>query len=138
MLSADGSITVTIEPSSDYQIGSPASAVIKIIDDETPELTVTAGSAVTEGAETAGVADKAVFTISSDTDLGPDFNFRYSVDQDGNVLTAATTLPELRSLAEKTFTASGGKYITTLEFEIDDDEVKEEVGSITLILVNKD
>ena len=136
VLSADGSITVTIEPSSDYQIGSPASAVIKIIDDETPELTISAGPTVQEGAETGGVADKAVFTISSDTDLGPDFNFRYSVDQTGNVLTSATTL-RTPLIAVKTFTPSGGKYITTLEFEIDDDEVKEEVGSITLYLLTK-
>ena len=136
MLSADGSITVTIEPSSDYQIGSPASAVIKIIDDETPELTVTAGSAVTEGAETAGVADKAVFTISSDSDLGSDFIFRYSVDQSGNFLTS-TTSTRTPLLATKTFTPSGGKYITTLEFDIDDDEVKEEVGSVTLFLLAK-
>ena len=51
-------------------------------------------------------------------------------------MTAATTL-RTPLIAVKTFTASGGKYITTLEFEIDDDEVKEEVGSITVYLLTK-
>ena len=136
VLSTDGSITVTIQPSNEYQIGGPASKVVKIIDDETPELTITAGPAVYEGSETAGVADKVVFTISSDTDLGADFNFRYSVDQTGNVLTSATTL-RTPLIATKTFTQSGSEYITTLEFEIDDDEVKEEVGSVILYLLAK-
>ena len=98
-----------------------------------PVLTVSAGPAVDEGS-----GDKATFTISSDEDLGTGFKFRYQLTQRGNVLASGPTIGS-SVLAEKDFTESGGKYITTFEFDIEDDtDTKEETGLVTLTLLAKD
>ena len=109
---------------------------VMIVDDEAapviPELTVSAGPDVTEGS-----GAKATFTISSDDNLGTGFKFRYQVSQTGSFLTTATTTGT-PLLATEDFTLTNGKYITTLEFDIEDDGLKEDTGAVMLTLLAKD
>ena len=77
----DGSVTVTVDDGSGYTAGDPASGTVAVRDDDTPlpVVTVSAGSAVTEGgdaaftltASPAPAADLAVsVTVATDGDWG--------------------------------------------------------------------
>ena len=56
----DGSVSVTVAAGNGYTVGSPASGTVSIADDDAllPEVTVSAGGAVTEGGD-------AVFTVTA-------------------------------------------------------------------------
>ena len=129
-----GTISVVVNRGNGYETSSATPVNVTVtppIPD--PVLTVSAGPAVDEGS-----GDKATFTITSDDDLGAGFIFRYQLTQIGNVLASGPTIgsPVRES---KDFTPSGGKYITTFEFDIEDDaNTKEITGLVTLTLLAKD
>ena len=54
----DGSVTVTVQPGSDYVVASPSAATIILIDDDTPRVSVAAAGDVTEGTD-------ATFTVTA-------------------------------------------------------------------------
>ena len=54
----NGTVTATVQAGNDYDVGSPASSTITIIDDDTPYVSISGGSAVTEG-------EAATFTLSA-------------------------------------------------------------------------
>ena len=54
----DGSVTVTVTDGSGYTVGDPASGTVVLRDDDVPVVTVSAGSAVTEGGN-------ATFTLTA-------------------------------------------------------------------------
>ena len=115
-------------------VGQNTTGTVTITDDDTPSvprLTVSAGSNVDEGS-----GNKAIFTISSDHNLGTDFKFRYQLSQTGNVLSDGRTL-DTSILATEDFILSDRKYVTTIELAIDDDNTKEHTGTVTLTLLAK-
>ena len=65
----DGSVTVTVTDGSGYTVGDPASGTVAIRDDDVPVVTVSGGSAVTEGGNasftlTANPAPAASLAVS--------------------------------------------------------------------------
>ena len=55
---ADGSVTATVSTGTGYTISSSSSAAVNVSDDDIPEITITAGTDVTEGGD-------AIFTITA-------------------------------------------------------------------------
>ncbi len=55
---ANGTVTATVQAGNDYDVGSPASSTITIIDNDTPYVSISGGSAVTEG-------EAATYTLSA-------------------------------------------------------------------------
>ncbi len=55
---ANGTVTATVQAGNDYDVGSPASSTINIIDNDTTYVSISGGSAVTEG-------EAATYTLSA-------------------------------------------------------------------------
>ena len=54
----NGTVTVTVQAGTDYDVGSPSTATQTIIDDDAPQVSIFGGSAVTEG-------EAATFSLSA-------------------------------------------------------------------------
>ena len=120
---ADGTITVTITPDASRFRLENASASIMIIDNDAPEVSITAAAAsVTEGTDAV-----AVFTVSRPAwDVSADLVVSLTVDggtadflSPGENLTPTVTIPL-------------GETSVDFEFEIVDDEVDEADGTLTV------
>ncbi len=99
---SDGSISVSIASGTDYTVAAPpndvASVTVQDNDDPPPEISLTAGAAVTEGANT-------VFTVHTNPAPQSDLTMQFSVSQGGEwlstpgagtytlTLTAGATMP---------------------------------------------
>ncbi len=118
---ADGSINVTLTSGEDYTVGSAASASVAVLDNDTPEVNITAVSGGTEGAN-------ATFTLTATP--APASNLAVSVTVtatgDYGVATGARTV---------TIPTTGS---ATLAVATVDDSTDEPNGSVTLTLNSGD
>ncbi|MDE0454160.1 MAG: hypothetical protein OXJ63_02495 [Gammaproteobacteria bacterium] len=73
----DGSVTVTVNDGDGYTVGDPASGSVAVRDDDVPEVTLAAGSAVTEGGD-------AVFTFTASPAPAADLAVGVTVGTDGD------------------------------------------------------
>ena len=119
---ADGSVTVTVEAGDGYTVaGGQGSATVSVSDDDdppqTPEVSVTAGSGVTEGGD-------ASFTVSASPAPTADLTVNVTVSQDGDhgATTGSRTV---------TVPASGS---ATLTVGTTDDSADEPDGSVSVAL----
>ena len=55
---ADGTVTATVQSGDGYTVGSPSASTVNLIDDDTPQISISAGDDVEEGAP-------ATFTVSA-------------------------------------------------------------------------
>ena len=83
---------------------------------------------------------KASFTITATEQPPANFEFRYQVEQEGDFLVTTPAVPaEPQRNNSLTFTASGALYTATFEdFAIENDEIGEATGSVTVKLLAKD
>ena len=72
----DGSVSVTVTDGSGYTVGDPASGTVAVRDDDEPVVTVSAGSAVTEGGD-------ATFTLTATPAPAADLPVTIAVATDG-------------------------------------------------------
>ena len=111
----DGSVTVTVTDGSGYTVGDPASGTVAIRDDDVPVVTVSAGSAVTEGGS-------ATFTLTANPVPAAPLAVSVTVATDGDYGVTAgkrtVTLPTTGS--------------TTLTLTTTDDAADEPDGSVTV------
>ena len=112
---ADGSVTATVSTGTGYTISSSSgNATVAVADDDIPEITITAGTDVTEGGD-------AVFTITADpaphTDLDVAVEITQTGDHGADAGTRTVTIP------------AGGAY--TLVVATADDSADEADGAIT-------
>ena len=111
---ADGSVTATVSTGTGYTISSSSSAAVNVSDDDVPEITITAGTDVTEGGD-------AIFTITADpaphTDLDVTIETTQTGDYGADAGTQTVTIP------------ATGTY--TLTVATADDSADEADGAIT-------
>ena len=131
-----GEIEVSINsdpaaPNLTYRVGSTSTAKTRILDNEAPELSITGGPKVTEGTNV-----QAIFTITSL--VQPSGN---SIDIDytpvsANFLAVGTSGDKVTNHTLN-FTGAG-PYTASLPITVHNDEIKEENGSISVTLNQKD
>ncbi len=113
----DGSITATISSGTGYTVSSNAgAATVAVSDDDAPtlpEISITAGSGVTEGTA-------ASFTLTASPAPAADLDVTIAVSQSGNYVTTGSRTVTIPSSGSKTFT------VTTT-----DDSNDEHDGSVT-------
>ncbi|MYH71954.1 MAG: hypothetical protein F4153_05180, partial [Acidimicrobiia bacterium] len=109
---SDGSVTATVQSGDGYTVGDASSASVGVADDDVPAITISGGSAITEGGT-------ASFTIGADPVPASPITVNVGVSEDGNWGAAGAT----------TVTVSGAsaRYTVTTS----DDEVDEADGSVT-------
>ena len=120
----DGSVTATVTDGSGYTVGSPASGSVTVRDDDepppdTPEITVSAGDAVTEGGS-------AVFTVTATPPPAADLAVSVTVAADGAYGIAAGT-------QTVTIPTTGS---ATLTLATTDDAADEADGSVTVTVAD--
>ena len=116
----NGSVTVTLKAGSGYTLGSTKTATVNVSDDDVPELTITAGSAVTEGTA-------ASFTVSASPSASGSITVNYTVTQSGAFVTSG-------DLNSQTATLSGGN--ATITVPTVGDTTDEANGSVTVTLTS--
>ena len=118
-------IILTLGSGTGYDVGTTRSThTLTITDNDrataTPELTITGGSAVTEGGD-------ASFVISSNSAPSSSITVAYTVSQSGAFVASG-------QLGSKTRSVSGSS--TTFTISTEDDNVDEANGSVTVTLEN--
>ncbi len=111
---ADGSVTATVAAGDGYTVGSPASGSVAVSDDDEPEITLTAGSAVSEGGNVA-------FTLTASPAPAADLSVSVSVVVEGDYGVAG---------GSRTVTVGTNGH-GLLRFATVDDNADEPDGSIT-------
>ena len=135
-------VTINVDPASTdsdpgtfakYQVGNKDSATTRIWDDDAPELKISGGATVTEGDNVM-----AMFTVSSMIEPPIDSSTTRDIDIDytpvsANFLAAgeSTVKVEAHTL---TFTGTEAPYTATLPIAVDNDQVEEASGPITVTL----
>ena len=113
----DGSVTATVSSATGYTVASNAgSATVAVSDDDAatlPEISITAGSGVTEGTA-------ATFTLTASPTPAADLDVTVAVSQSGDYVTTGSRTVTIPSSGSKTFT------VTTT-----DDSDDESDGSVT-------
>ncbi|MCY4134949.1 MAG: hypothetical protein OXG30_08555, partial [bacterium] len=115
---ADGSVTATLKTGTGYTVsGARGSATVAVADDDVPEISVTAGTDITEGSS-------ASFTITADPAPAAPLAVSVAVTQQGDYAAAGTT-------GAKTVTVpAGGTAVHTVATV--DDGADEADGSVTV------
>ncbi len=120
----DGSITASVNAGDGYTVGSPSSQTVAVADDDaapaTPILSLSAGSAITEGGS-------ATFTITADPAPSSDLTIAYSVAQSGEYLAAP-------GAGARTVTLAAGATSAGIEVATVDDTANEADGSVSVAL----
>ena len=116
----NGSLTATVGTGTGYSVGSPASASVAVNDDDdppptTPAVSITGGSAVTEGGN-------AVFTLSASPAPGGTITVSINVADSGDFAGSGQAGP-------RTVAMSGGS--ATLTVATVNDSIDETNGSLT-------
>ena len=112
---ADGSIAATVTAGTGYTVGSVATASVTVRDNDVPTISITGGSAVTEGGD-------VTFTLTATPSPAANLAVRVSVTESGNVASSGAT-------GTRTVTIGPGG---TVDFTVatEDDDVDEADGSI--------
>ena len=117
----DGSVTATVEDGTGYTVGSAASGTVAVQDDDDPlpEITISAGDAVTEGGD-------AVFTLTASRALASalDVSVTVATDGDWGVSAGSRTV------------SIGTTGSATLTLPTADDALDEPDGSVTATVVD--
>ena len=121
----DGSLSVTVDAGTGYTVGSPATRTVSVADDDdappaTPELSLSAGSAVDEGGN-------AGFTVTADPAPATDLTVTWTVAQSGEYLDAP-------GAGSRTVTLAAGDTSVTLSVSTVDDAADEADGSVSVTL----
>ena len=115
---ANGSVTVTLNDGTGYTLGGGKTATVNVNDDDVPELTITAGSTVTEGTD-------ASFTVSASPSAASAITVKYTVTQSGAFVASG-------DLSAQTVSLSGGTQTITVPTV--SDSTDEADGSVTVTL----
>ncbi|MYK73042.1 MAG: hypothetical protein F4017_00365, partial [Acidimicrobiaceae bacterium] len=116
---ADGSVTVTLNTGSGYSVSNTSSAAtVNVSDDDVPELSVTAGAAVTEGTA-------ASFTINASPSAASQITVRYTVTQSGSYVSSSDR-------GSQTVTLTGASAAVSVPTQADSTD--EPDGSVTVTL----
>ena len=122
---ADGSVSVTLDTGTGYTVATgKGSAAVTVRDNDatftTPELSLSAGSAVDEGGN-------ATFTVTADPAPQSDLTIAWTVAQSGEYLDAPGT-------GSRTVTLKAGTTSTDLSVGTVDDTADEADGSVSVTL----
>ena len=113
---ADGSVTATLQDGSGYTVSSTnGAATVSVADDDVPELSIAAGSGITEGGT-------ASFTITASPAPASAITVKVGVSENG----------DFGASGAATVTVSGAS--TTYTVTTTDDQVDEADGSVTATL----
>ena len=97
---ADGSVTATISTGTGYTISSSASAAtVAVSDDDVPEISITAGTAITEGGD-------ATFTVTATPTPSADLDVTVEVSQSGNYASTGSQTVTIPSTGSQTLTVT--------------------------------
>ena len=97
---ADGSVTATLGAGTGYTVSSSAgAATVNVSDDDVPEISIAAGSGVTEGTP-------ASFTLTASPTPAADLDVTISVSQSGDYVTTGTRIVTISNSGSKTFTVA--------------------------------
>ena len=123
----NGSVSATLVTGTGYTVGSASTASVSVTDDDdpvpdpvTPELRLSAGTAVDEGGN-------AVFTVHADAAPAADLTVALTVAQTGDVLGAP-------GAGSRQLTLAAGTTSATLALATDDDGVDEPDGAAIVTL----
>ncbi len=123
----DGAVSATVEAGTGYTVGSASTATVSVTDDDdpvpdpvTPELRLSAGTAVDEGGS-------AMFTVHADAAPAADLTVELTVAQTGDVLGAP-------GAGSRQLTLAAGTTSATLALATDDDGVDEPDGAAIVTL----
>ena len=128
---ATGKIQLTLKENSAVYLLEPQSETvgkITIWDDDTPELTIIAGPAVTEGPDA-----KATFTIVSNVMPAAAIPIQYTATSEGYIANSGTKVTADPPISFVKFDTTG-KFEGILEIAIIDDELREPEGTIQVTL----
>ena len=121
---ADGSVTVSIQSSSEYELGTPSSTTINVLDDDLPPPVMTIASVY--GLSTVTEGWSVPFTISGAPVQKTDYDIKVSIVQTGDFGVAEAT--------ERIITMPAfGTY--TLNLATVDDSADEADGSVTVTIL---
>ena len=96
----DGSVTATISSGTGYTISSSASAAsVAVSDDDVPEISITAGIAITEGGD-------ATFTITATPTPSADLDVTVEVSQSGDYASTGSQTVTIPSTGSQTLTVT--------------------------------
>ena len=94
----DGSVTATISTGTGYTVSSSASAAtVAVSDDDAPEISITAGTAITEGGD-------ATFTITATPTPSADLNVTVEVSQSGDYASTGAQTVTIPTTGSQTLT----------------------------------
>ena len=111
---ADGSVTATVDAGTGYTVSTTAgSGTVQVADNDVPEISISAGSGVTEGAD-------ATFTVTASPAPAADLDVTVTVSQSGDFVTAGSQTVTIPSTGSATLTVG-----------TDDDSTEEADGSVT-------
>ena len=117
----NGSVSATLNAGTGYTVGAASSGTVAIADDDLPPpvVSVTAGTAVTEGGD-------AVFTVTADRAPGANLAVTLTVTE-----AAGSDFVAAADEGARTVTIEAGKTAATLTVRTDDDTVDEPDGSVS-------
>ena len=96
----DGSVTATISTGTGYTVSSSASAAtVAVSDDDVPEISITAGTAITEGGD-------ATFTITATPTSAADLDVTVEVSQSGDYASTGSQTVTIPSTGSQTLTVT--------------------------------
>ena len=128
---ATGKIQLTLKENSAVYLLEPQSETvgkITIWDDDTPELTIIAGPAVTEGPDA-----KATFTIVSNVMPKAPIPIQYTATSEGYIANSETKVTAEPPISFVKFDTTG-KFEGILEIAVIDDDLREPDGTIQVTL----
>ena len=124
---ATGTIKLTLSANTGvYILTSDNEGVITILDDDAPELKITAGAPVTEG-----VGAMANFIISAAVSPDDMITVRYNVTETADFVATANKGTDKPASLD----FSNGAKVATLSIPIENDSQKEDNGTITVTLI---
>ena len=96
----DGSVTATVSTGTGYTVSSSASAAtVAVSDDDVPEISITAGTAITEGGD-------ATFTITATPTPSADLDVTVEVSQSGDYASTGSQTVTIPSTGSQTLTVT--------------------------------
>ena len=126
---ADGNVTVTLAANTgqDYTVNSSDdTATVAVTDDDTPELSISGGAAVTEG-DPGDTAVYAVFTLTANIPPKDDLTVALTVAD-------VTDSDFITQEGNRTFTFPGSTLTATYGIQITNDNVAEANGDVRVTL----
>ena len=129
---SDGSFTISLTSGTSYTLGSTANITVNVSDNDIPVISIADASSVVEGTDS-----HAVFTLTANILPLNSLTINYNVSGDVEYIPSGQR-QQTTAILSFTLNSAIGNYTASLNIPIDDDEVEESDGVITVTLLADD